>query len=372
MPPCAGMRVVVAGAGAVGLTTAIALRAAGVDVRVLDAKPVPGAVDDPRAVALSHGSRLILERLQVWKDLQATAIQRVEISQHGGFGRTRIDAADHHLDALGHVTRLAGLTAALARAAAAQGIEIQHDARVGTAPASGHLPRFLVNDAPLDCDLLVRAEGTPGDLATTKDYGQNAIVTDVWPVAPRDARAWERFTPEGPLALLPLEDGFSVVWCMPPARATHVANLDDTAFLAALAAATRFAPYRWQRVGKRRAYPLALVRRPPDQSTSEVWLGNAAQTLHPVAGQGLNLGLRDAFELSLALRDTQGEFAIAAWRKRRAADRATMVRTTDAYVSLFSNDLGPLRVARGAGLTLVDTVPALRRFVARRMMFGER
>lgn len=366
------VRAVVAGAGPVGLTTAIALRAAGVQVRVLDARPAVMPNEDPRAIALSHGSRLILERLGVWGAVHATPIHRIEISQRNGFGRARIDASDHGIDALGYVTRLAGFTAALARAAAGQGIETQHDCMVGTVETAGDRLHLLANGGAIACDLLVRAEGTPGDQADFKDYGQSAVVAEVWPSGPRDARAWERFTPDGPLALLPLEDGFSLVWCMPPERAAMVAAMGDTEFLAALGDATLFAPYRWRRVGGRRAYPLALVRRAFDDSGREVWLGNAAQTLHPVAGQGLNLGLRDAFELSLALRDRTVESALSAWRSRRRIDRDAMVRTTDAYVSLFSNDVGPLRLARGVGLALVDTLPALRRFVARRMMFGER
>jgi 2-octaprenyl-6-methoxyphenol hydroxylase len=367
-----GVQAVVAGAGPVGLTTAIALHAAGVQVRVLDARPAVMPTEDPRAIALSHGSRLILERLGAWAAVHATPIHRIEISQRNGFGRARIDASDHGIDALGYVTRLAGLTAALARAAGGQGIAIQHDCAVGTVEAAGDRMHLLANGEAITCDLLLRAEGTPGEQAYSKDYGQSAVVAEVWPSGPRDARAWERFTPDGPLALLPLEDGFSLVWCMPPERAAMVAAMGDAEFLAALGDATRFAPYRWRRAGGRRAYPLALVRRAFDDSGREVWLGNAAQTLHPVAGQGLNLGLRDAFELALALRDSTVESALSAWRARRRIDRDAMVRTTDAYVSLFSNDLGPLRLARGIGLALVDTVPALRRFVARRMMFGER
>ena len=371
MPSRPDLRVVVAGAGPVGLTTAIALAAAGIRVRVLDAKPASAPVDDSRTVALSHGSRLILERLGVWEGMPATPIRRIEISQQGGFGRTRIDASDHDIDALGHVARLAVLAAALARSATGRGIEIRHGSRVRTVAGGGDA-RFEADGAPLDCDLLIRAEGTPDSQAATKDYGQSAVVTEAWPAAPRDACAWERFTPTGPLPLLPLDDAFSVVWCMPPERAARVCAMRDTEFLAALGEASHFAPYRWQRAASRRAYPLALVRRPPEAGLREVWIGNAAQTLHPVAGQGLNLGLRDAFELSLALRDAPLEVALPVWRKHRDLDRRAMVRTTDAYVSLFSNDLCALRVARGAGLAVVDTVPALRRLVARRMMFGKR
>lgn len=372
IPSAPGARVVIAGAGPVGLTAALALHAVGLFPLVMDARAAGAGADDPRAVALSHGSRLILERLGAWRAIAATPIRAIHISQDRGFGRARIEAADHDIDALGHVARLAGLTATLMRLAIERGIEVRHDAEVGECAVDSDGVRVSSQGRMHACALLVRAEGSPGSAAAVKDYGQSAIVTEIRSDHANDGRAWERFTGAGPLALLPLEEGFSLVWCMKPDRAAALHSLPDVAFLEALNAATRFAPLRWLQVGPRRVYPLMLARRPTEKGAHEVALGNAAQTLHPVAGQGLNLGLRDAFELAQALRDGVSGNAISAWRKRRGMDRDATVRATDAYVSLFSNDLAPLRAARGIGLALVDALPPLRRLVARRMMFGVR
>lgn len=364
--------VLVAGAGPVGLAAALALKAAGLDVVVVDARARGAGADDPRAIALAHGSRLILERLGAWRRVPASPIGVIEVSQAGGFGRARIEAAEHGIDALGHVVRLGALGAALLEAAESAGIDIRFETPANAARPLAAGMRVALPDGERDVALLVRAEGRPGDGALRRDYRQTAIVTEAWPDAPRDARAWERFTREGPLALLPLEDGFSVVWCMAPERAQAMLACEDQAFLAALRRATAFAPYRWLRSGPRQSYPLVLMRRPDDGAPREVSLGNAAQTLHPVAGQGFNLGLRDAFELAAALSRSIDDEAIAAWRSRRRADRDATVATTDAYVSVFSNDIAPLRVARGLGLVAVDLLPPLRRAVARRMMFGLR
>lgn len=370
--PAVGAQVIVAGAGPVGLTVALALHAAGMAPRVFDARPATAGAADPRAIAISHGSRLILERLGAWDGIEATPIRTILVSQDNGFGRSRIEAADHGIDALGHVARLPHLCDALLRVARKRGIEVHHEVPVGPCNRTPHGVRVSISGETVDAALLIRAEGSPGDAATIKDYGQSAVVTEAWPDRAHTGTAWERFTREGPLALLPLEDRFSVVWCMRPERAAAIAALDDTAFLAAFSAATRFAPQRWTQAGPRRVFPLALARRPADSAAREVSLGNAAQSLHPVAGQGLNLGMRDAFELAEALRDGVGDSALSTWRARRRRDRDATVAATDAYVTLFSNDFGPLRVARGIGLVLVDTLPPLRRFVARRMMFGAR
>jgi 2-octaprenyl-6-methoxyphenol hydroxylase len=365
--------ILVAGAGPVGLATALALRRNGVAVQVIDARPRAAHGADVRAVALSHGSRLILERLGLWQDVRATPVRHIEVTQAGGFGRTRIEASDHRIDALGHVARLGDLARVFLDAAEAAGVPIAFDRALGEVFPAVSGARAIVSGAAVDCAALVRAEGTPKDAgASIKDYGQHAIVGEVWCGRGHDFRAHERFTSEGPLALLPLETGFSLVWCMHPAHAAAVAALPEERFLEQLQRATAFAPYRWTRAAARHTYPLALVRRAPDPHPRVVSLGNAAQSLHPVAGQGLNLGLRDAFELSLALRDGVNEAALARWHRARRIDRDAMVATTDRYVSLFSNDIAPLRAARGIGLALVDMVPPLRALVARRMMFGVR
>lgn len=365
--------ILIAGAGPVGLAAAIALQRNGQQPLLIDARERDAGAADPRAIALSHGSRLILERIGAWGNIAATPIRAIEVSQDGGFGRSHIAAADHGIEALGYVCRLGHLTTALTETALALGIEIRFGSALGCA---GTVPGGMLADVAgtaVETSLLVRAEGTAaGQGASTRDYHQSAIVSEAWCPHGHRFRAHERFTREGPLALLPLETGFSIVWCMQPARALQLAQLPAADFIALLQQATRFAPYQWSRVAERRTYPLALVRRSADSAARETALGNAAQSLHPVAGQGFNLGLRDAFELALALDDDVSDSALALWRDRRRLDRDAMVSMTDRYVSLFSNDLAPLRMARGLGLTLVDLLPPLRAMVARRMMFGIR
>lgn len=367
------MPILIVGAGPVGLVTAIALKRCGHQLTVIDARPRSAGFEDPRALALSHGSRLLLERLDLWRGITATPVRNIEVSQDGGFGRTHIAATDHAIDALGHVVRAGSLASALLEAALAIGIEIRFDSELGAITPDGAGLVAAVGDTTLAASLLIRAEGTPGpEIASVKDYGQTAIVSEAWSDHPHLHRAYERFTRDGPLALLPLDTGFSMVWCMAPERADALARVSSGEFIDRLQEATRFAPFRWTRVAERRTYRLALVRRKVLDAPYEIALGNAAQSLHPVAGQGLNLGLRDAFELSLALRDGVATPALGAWRRQRRADRDAMVATTDRYVSLFSNDYAPLRAARGAGLALLDLLPPLRAQVARRMMFGVR
>lgn len=352
-------RVLVVGAGPVGLTAGLALHRAGCDVEIVDARAEGESDTDPRSVALAHGGTLILNRLEVELPADATPIRRIEISQQRGFGRASIDAAEHHLDALGHVVRLGSLTRALRQKCQAAGMVLRFEAALPAAPDG-------------EVALVVHAEGSPGDAALVRDYGQTAIVTEARADRAPAHTAFERFTPAGPLAVLPMGTSHSVVWCMKPERAKELFACDEAAFLAALEQATRFAGLTWQRVGARTTYALKLLRRAQSSASRQVWIGNAAQTLHPVAGQGLNLGLRDAFELGMALAGGIDEARLSRWLARRRMDREAIVRLTDGYVSLFSNDLGLLRAGRGLGLALVDALPPLKGLVARRMMFGVR
>ena len=367
------MTVLIAGAGPVGLTAALALHAQGVPVRLADAKARGEIGHDPRAVAVAHGSRLILERLGLWKEIAATPIRHIRVSQQGGFGQTRIEAADYGVDALGYVVRLGPLTQSLLRAAESAGLALSFSAPLTQVSYGKDEVLARIGAAQVQGELLVYAEGKPaGGHVATKDYGQTAIVTEAWSAEPHESLAHERFTTAGPLALLPLESGYSIVWCMRPDDAAALLARDDAGFLAALSAATGFAQRSWNKVAARHAYPLALATRGASAHAREIALGNAAQTLHPVAGQGLNLGLRDAFELAEALRDGVSNAALEKYRRRRRIDRGAMTGITDRYVSLFSNDLAPLRGARGLGLAVVNLLPPLRGAIARRMMFGVR
>lgn len=388
--------ILIAGAGPVGLTAALALHRAGHTVRVIDAKPAARPSDDPRAVALAHGSRLILERFGVWHQIIATPIAHIHVSQQGGFGQTRIEADDHHLPALGYVARLGALTSTLLHAVRQAGIAVNAEHRLTSTMYKADSVLAGIEHGGVthqsETPLLIAAEGKPPATAQRKDYGQTAIVTEAWSTAPgnphsrtrtgahaapsnnvlANAQAWERFTPEGPLALLPLDTGHSVVWCMRDDHARTALAQDDAAFLASLNAATAFTRRHFTRVAARTAFPLALVQTDGAHHPREIALGNAAQILHPVAGQGLNLGLRDAFELADAVKPGLTNDALTRYAAQRARDRSSTIALTDQYVSLFSNQFMPLRIARGAGLALFNLVPPLRRAIARRMMFGLR
>jgi 2-octaprenyl-6-methoxyphenol hydroxylase len=340
--PAAATDFLVRGAGPVGCAAALALRLSGREVRIV-AEPVPSTSFRP--IVLSYGSRLILERLGVWAALSTTALDTIHVSQAGSFGRTVLGAADAGVPALGYVTEYAALLAALREAARA----------------------LLVADAvPARCT--VHAEGAAAD-AEEKRYPQDAIVARVCFEPAAGATAYERFTREGPLALLPIAGWFALVWSMRPENARNLVSASETEFLAQLAAAAGGRPGRPVRVEARSVQPLTLRVRNARIGERSVYIGNAAQALHPVAGQGLNLGLRDAWDLAQIMRDAPDPGAAGILQRfaaRRRLDAGAAIRITDFLAGAFLG-FNPLR---SAALTMLDIFPAPRRFFARRMMFG--
>jgi 2-octaprenyl-6-methoxyphenol hydroxylase len=380
--------VLIVGAGPVGMTLALALATAEPALRVclLDRRHRGSHAGDPRALALSHGTRQLLERLGAWNAAAGTPIVDIHVSQSGGFGRTLITREEQQVDALGYVMRYGDLAAALAGTLAARigadsvldgcevlGIGEDGDARVVRIRRGG-------NEEGIRTRLVVHAEGSPGDDAGVRvaDYRQHAVLAEVRTATPPAGRAWERFTADGPLALLPLDDGYSVVFTVPPAKADALMVMNDDDFLTALQHqfGSRLA---FTATSPRARFPLALRWRQRLASAREVWIGNAAQTLHPVSGQGFNLGIRDAWELAETLLDTGNitgdpghPAALAAYSRRRLLDRAGGAAFTDGIVRAFSNDFAPLRLARGLGLMALDLCPPARQFVADRMIWGAR
>ena len=368
--------ILIVGAGPVGMTLHLALAAGGQSSLLIDRRPPAALQADPRALALSHGARELLEQINSWPTRAATPIETIHVSQKDGFGRTLIDRADYALPALGYVIRYRDLAAALATnlqteslLAEAEILNIEADDD-STTVALRHLGHLRT----IRCKLLVHAEGTPGDdpAVSVSDYGQHAVICEVTPTPGNNKRAWERFTPDGPLALLPLGDEFSIVFTLPPAKADVVMALDDDAFVAALQA--QFGRrMRFAKPGKRSRFPLALRMRDTLVKGSEVWIGNTAQTLHPVSGQGFNLGLRDAWQLSeILLKNGVDRQALAQYAASRRLDRQGGAFFTDKIVKAFSNDFGPLKLARGLGLLALDLCPPTRHFVAKRMIWGAR
>ena len=352
------------GGGPAGMALALALHRGGVASRIVDARPRGAAKQDARILALSHGSRLSLEMLGVWQDIPHTPITTIHVSHQGGLGRTVIRAAEEDVPALGYVLAAGDLAAALDTAVAAAGI-----AYADNTPAP----------AQSDALLTIHAEGRidKDEAATgvrTHDYGQHAVICTARSAQPHRGMAWERFTPAGPVALLPCVDSYAVVLTCPAAESDGIAALNDAAFLALLQ--QRFGPrVKLTGVSPRRVYPLGLRARQHPVGDREVWIGNAAQTLHPVAGQGFNLALRDIMELADTLTDATdpGDAQLLArYAARRKFDRIGTIGFTDTLVRLFSNASPPLLHARGAGLLALDLLPAARSFLARRMMFGAR
>src|SRR5690349_17994012 len=334
----------VRGAGPVGCALALALRDSGLRIALLGSASPPPAL---RPIALSYASRLILERLGVWTGLETSPIERIIVSQAGSFGRTRLDAMDAGVPALGYVTDYAALVAQLR-------------ARVQTTSQAA------------DARCIVHAEGAPQD-TEGKRYPQDAIVALIHAEPSAGATAFERFTPEGPLALLPFAGRYALIWSMRPQRAERLVGASDSEFLRQLDAMAGIAIGRATRVEKRAAQPLVLKVRGARVEGNEVYIGNAAQTLHPVAGQGLNLGLRDAWDLAHVLGkapDPAAPAALARFAAQRRLDAGATIRMTDFLAAGFAGDNALLRAARGAALTALDLFPAPRRFFARRMIFG--
>ncbi|HUL90901.1 MAG TPA: FAD-dependent monooxygenase [Burkholderiales bacterium] len=363
--------VAIAGGGPVGCALALALSGSDLSVaRIADEADVPD-----RPIALSYGSRLILERLAVWSGVASTAIHTIHVSQQG-FGRTVIRCADYRLPALGYVTSYSGLVGPLAASTpaisgAVKSWEHSGDGIALRLSAGG-------SEARLRARLLVLADGGSNrDPGRVTDYRQRAIVAEVAAERAAAGTAWERFTAEGPLALLPFGERYALVWSTSPATAAELQGLRDAEFLARLRQAFGGRLGDFRSTGPRSAFPLSLRRSAAQASPRVLAIGNAAQTLHPVAGQGLNLGLRDAWELARMLLDAPREEVgapafVARYSRGRGLDRRAGIGFTDFLVRMFSNSVPPLALARGAGLALLDVVPPARHFLARRMIFGAR
>jgi 2-octaprenyl-6-methoxyphenol hydroxylase len=408
--------VTIVGAGPVGLALAgwLARRSVTRELKIalIDAREPEDSIADPRAIAVSQGSRMILEPLSWPAD--ATAIQRIHVSQRGHFGRTLIDHSEHGLPALGYVLRYGSIVHGLADAvhatpvhwfrstSAAAPVQEQDGVTlpIETAGVTRQLrTRILVNaEGGLFGDHKAskgaRKDEDVGQEAATnvdksadqnarktaidsRDYGQTALVGTVTVSAPQPHVAWERFTSQGPIALLPMGGvrgaDYALVWCCSPDEAARRTQLSDADFLAELGAAFGDRMGRFTQIRGRASFPLGLNAVDTLVNGHIVAIGNAAQTLHPVAGQGLNLGLRDAHALADALSaEGPTPVALASFAQRRALDRRMTIGATDTLARLFTIDFAPLAIMRGLALTALEFVPPVKTALARQMMFGQR
>ncbi len=396
--------VIIAGGGMVGASLACALGEAPLKLAVIEATPFadPGhAGFDERTLALGHGSRRILETLGLWASIAeggVTPIHRIHVSDRGHLGSSHFDRRDEGLDALGYVTAIRTPGRVLHEAIAAQAnVDFLCPARVRDVrlePLRAHVTLDTgEGEREITGRLLVAADGGNSPVRQRLGigsfrigYGQHAVITNVAVDRPHRNVAYERFTDQGPMALLPARDPkggermFALVWTVPDDARETVLALDDAAFLARLQERFGERAGRFLAVGRRHAYPLGWMQSREHVRHRLAVIGNAAHTLHPVAGQGFNLGLRDVATLAEVITDgvragrDPGDHELlrgyARWRRR---DQLTTALFTDGLVRLFSNDRAPLALARNIGLTVLDTVPPLKRLLARHAMgFGGR
>jgi 2-octaprenyl-6-methoxyphenol hydroxylase len=383
--------VAIVGGGMVGASFALALRATKLRVLLIEGIPPDSARQpsfDERTTALGNGSRQIFESLGVWNAMvgESAAIRSIHVSDAGRFGVARLAAQEQGIDAFGYVVpnRVIGrvlwealraspnitlaVPAQLERATPCDdGVELEY-----IVDGKSQAARAAVAVAADGAGSLLRASA--GIQAGVEDYDQIAIVVNAATERPHAGEAYERFTPSGPLAVLPVAGGsYAVVWAVRPDRARELLALDDAAFADELLAAFGWRAGRWSKVGKRNTYPLSLSRAQETVAGRVVLIGNAAQALHPVAGQGFNLGLRDAATLAEMLAggaadprgidDASDLLArFAAWREE---DRRGVTRFTDSLVKLFGSERPGLSLVRNFGLLLFDLSPTAKRALSR-------
>jgi 2-octaprenyl-6-methoxyphenol hydroxylase len=379
--------IVIVGGGPVGSVLALSLQKNGIPFTMLEARAKGASHQDKRALALSYGTRLVLEKLNVWVavEAQATAINTIHISQRGGLGRTKLTAAEHNLPAIGYVVSYGALSQALDAVLDTSNVMYGAEATdIQTGIEKSTLTfKHAETVQSLSADLLVVADGgrslnaIDGITKETKEYGHDALVTKVMAELPHNNIAYERFTPDGPMALLPNGDrDFSLVWTGLQANIHEVSGLDDLTFLKQLHDAFGDRVGRFLSVEKRMSFPLKLSTLKPSTALHLAIIGNAAQTMHPVAGQGFNVGIRDAWALADLIIQTPAnalgsEQMLSQYSQQRKRDTRGGLLFTDLLVNVFSNDLIGVGSLRGAGLGLLDLFKPAKNLLVDRMSFGK-
>jgi 2-octaprenyl-6-methoxyphenol hydroxylase len=379
--------IIIVGGGPVGSVLALALQQQAVPFTMLEARAKGASHKDTRALALSYGSRLILEKLGVWQavEAKATAINTIHISQRGGLGRTKLNAAEHNQEAMGYVLPYGALTKALDAALDLQHVHYEANATDIAPNQIAAEVTFSQKEIAqtIDSPLVVVADGgrnlneIDGIKKETKEYGHDALVSKVTAQLPHNNIAYERFTPTGPMALLPNgETGFSLVWTGEKSSIDALLKLDDATFLSQLHDAFGDRVGQFLSIEKRLSFPLKLSRLQPSIEPHLAIIGNAAQTMHPVAGQGFNVGMRDAWTLANLIMDTPenalgSEAMLATYSNQRSRDTRGGILFTDLLVNVFGNDLIGLQAARGLGLGALQLMSPVKNMLVSKMSFGK-
>ena len=386
----ARVQLAIIGGGLVGASLALALQegARQRGWRIVLIEPfAPGNSYQPsydaRSSALSYGTRQIYERLGLWPALSARAepIRQIHVSDRGRFGATRLSAESEGVPALGYVVENAWLGQCLWQALDAEVVEWRCPAEVTALQALDDGYHLTLNDgSQLDCDLAVLADGGRSGLreqlgiaVKATPYGQSALIANISTAEAHQGQAFERFTDEGPMALLPLSENRSaLVWTRQGGDAQRLAALPDREFLAELQQVFGYRLGALTQVGARHLYPLSLVEASEQVRPHLVVLGNAAHSLHPIAGQGYNLSLRDTLALAEALLDspaTPGDFSVLQdYLQRQRLDQQLTVGFSDQVTRLFSTAQPLLVAGRNLGLLGLDLLPPAKHWFARQAM----
>ncbi|NIW23557.1 MAG: 2-octaprenyl-6-methoxyphenyl hydroxylase [Gammaproteobacteria bacterium] len=388
--------VVIIGGGLAGSALAHALAKTPLSVTIVEARD-PRQLQQPsfddRATALANGSKRILDTLGLWNEVghEAEPITSIHISERGRFGAARIVAAEEGVVALGYLLENRVLGAALWQA-------LSHAERfTAVAPAqlksleSGLETAVVCVEADgreieIRTKLVVAADGTQSQVRTLlgiealeDDYAQQAVILNCRTEIPHRGRAFERFTTDGPIAFLPLaHERVAAVWTLPQTEAERVMQLDDPAFTAELQDAFGYRLGRLTKVGRRTAYPLMRLRSESLVAERTVLIGSAAVNLHPVAGQGFNLALRDVAALAEVLSDALADSGSAAdpgahaslerYQHWRVRDQERVAAFTHGLIRFFGQASVPLEISRGLGLMLFDLIPGAKAGLARHTM----
>ena len=383
--------IVIAGGGMIGTSLALALAPLGLRIAVVEAvarKDDQQPSFDDRSTALSRSTHRMYEAMGLWDEIAAasTLISNIHVSDKGRFGFSHIDATQQGVEALGYVVINRVLGGVLqARLYATDCVDVFCPARIESINL-GPEEAFATLSGPdgeetLTCKLLVAADGANskvremmGISAEKREYEQHAIIGNLLPGKPLVNRAFERFTPQGPLAILPVADGRAgFVWTVTEHDAERVLGLDDDAFLAEIQEQFGYRLGKFSRVGKRAAYPLILSKALRLTATRSVLIGNSAHGLHPVSAQGFNLGMRDVAALCDCIADTKASdpgsaILLDSYAEWRRSDQKKLLHFTDNLVRLFGSSRPGLRTLRNIGMIGFDLIPGVRTTFAKHTM----
>lgn len=378
---------IIVGGGMVGASLACALKNSDLKIAIIEAfspnsKQQPSY--DDRAIALAYGSQVIFEAMGLWSQLatHSTAITDIHVSDRGHFGVTRLSAQQENIPALGQVITARTMGQVLNHALSQQqNIEMICPASVAALTQhSDFIEVVLDDDRRLSSKLLIAADGGNSTIrqllnlgALQHDYQQTAITANITPERPHQGCAFERFTDSGPIALLPMSDNrCSLVWTVQSGDEIDILKLSDHDFLAQLQDRFGYRLGKLIKVGQRNNYPLKLVQ--TDQTVQQriVLIGNAAHNLHPIAGQGFNLGLRDVAALADVLSTTNNDCGdphlLHDYKQWRQQDQDNVITMTGNLVTLFSNNNPILGHLRGAALSVIGALPPAKHWLARKSM----